>query len=114
MRDAINASAGEYQRRSSMLRVTSSRPVHSVATGQHNTEQGIRASMVGRSISVYRAVVVKCANMASSDIAVRRAAAHTSANMASRSIHVGSAMAAHSASMVYIELVARPVGLWAT
>ena len=95
MRGAPNAIAGDCQHHTSMLRAASSRPAHSVATGQHNTEQGLSVSMAGRSIHVDSAM-----------------AAH-SASMASRSIHVGSAMAAHSASMMYVELVARRASLWA-
>ena len=83
MRDATNASAGVYQRRSSMLRVASSRPVHSVATGQHNIEQEVSVSMANRSRNVRRAVAVVYVSMASRSAGVGYAAVRHSANIIS-------------------------------
>ena len=114
MLGAINANAGDCQHRSSMRRAASSRPVHSVARGQHYTGRSISASMVGISINVSHVVVRHSASMVGISTDVSHAVVVNSASMASRSIHVGSAVAQPSASMMYKELVARRASLWAT
>jgi hypothetical protein len=106
MRDATNASAGVYQRRSSMLRAASSRPAHSVARGRHDTEQGVCVSMANRSRNVWRAVVVVYASITGRSVGVGYAAVRHSANIISAERSVRPASADQYANMDECGIVA--------
>ena len=106
MRDAPNASAGVYQHHTSMLRAASSRPAHSVATGRHNTAQGIRASMVDRSTYASPAVVHRCASIIHSGQYARSAGVAQYANIISVRHSVRPASVAQYANMDVSDIIA--------